>query len=73
MTAARLSAAVKVFSKFLLRMKAGEILDSWHLITSEYIAPVLLTICDESHFYVHQVSIESIVLLVPEVYIMRLG
>ena len=44
MNAARLSAVVKAFSNFVLRMEAGKILDLWHLITSEYISPGLLTL-----------------------------
>ena len=50
MTAARLSAAVKAFLKFVLAMEAGEIFVLWHLITSEYISSDLLTFCDGSHF-----------------------
>ena len=51
-TAARLSAAVKAFSKFVLRIEAGEIFDSWHLIKSRYTSPALLTFCDESRYYI---------------------
>ena len=69
--AQEMGAAVKAASKFVLRMVAGEILDLWHLITSEYISPALLTFCDGSHFYFHQVIIKAIVLLVYERY-MRL-
>ena len=44
MSAARLSAAVKTLSKFVLRMEAGKIFDLWHIVRSEYIFPAFVDV-----------------------------